>query len=385
LSGNRIYAKDYKQNATTTAYLAYGQPEFSKPLTISSPEGVVTSLDYNVFGNLTSVSQGGLTQYNVYDSYQQRCKEVRADIGNTAFHYNVTGEVEWFAHSTSVSGSTTACDHDVDAADKVAQDYDNFGAIKAVTYADSTPAKSYVYDKNGNLETLVFGGLTQSYSYDDRNNLTGEKHSSDGQLRNLTYKYNADSHLSEVVYPNAHSITFAPNALGQANYVYNSTTGYYYAKNLAYYPSGTIDSYTYGNNLVYKLTQNTELLPYSIALKNASNSTLSGFTYTYDNNSNIDRILDGQNSSFNVSMTYDGLDRLKTAVGNWGGGVFNYDLLGNITSYNLGGFGLTYTYDEVSKRLAGVTGSKVYSFSYDERSNVSKNTAAGVNMVYNTR
>lgn len=381
-SGNRIYTKDYKVNATTTEFLAYGEPEYSNPLTISSPEGVVTSLNYNIFGNPTSISQGGVTQYNVYDSAQQRCKEIRPDIGNTAFHYNITGEIDWLAQSTSVSSSTTECDYDVDAADKIIQDYDNFGAIKTVTYGDGTSAKSYTYDPNGNLELLTFGSLTQNYSYDDRNNLTGEKHTSDGQVRSFTYKYNALSNLSDVIYPNNHSIAFSPNALGQAAYVYNSTAGYYYAKNVLYYPSGTVDSYTYGNNLVYKLTQNTQLLPRSIEFKNASNALLSGFVYSYDNNSNIDGIVDSQSSAFNVSMTYDGLDRLKTATGNWGSGIFNYDLMGNITSYSLGGFGLTYTYN-TNKQLTGVTGGKAYSFSYDERYNVARNTSSGVSMIYN--
>lgn len=381
-SGNRIYTKDYKANATTTEFLAYGEPEYSNPLTISSPEGVITTLSYNIFGNPTSITQGGVTQYNVYDNNQQRCKEIRPDIGNTAFHYNATGEIDWYAQSTSVSSSTSECDYEVDAADKIAQEYDNFGSVKTVSYGDGTPAKTYAYDKNGNLETLVFGALTQSYSYDDRNNLTSEKHASDGQVRSFTYKYNALSNLSDVVYPNNHSVAFAPNALGQSTYVYNTTAGYYYAKNVVYYPSGTVDSYTYGNNLTYKLTQNVQLLPSSISFKNSANALLSGFAYTYDNNSNIDGIADSQNAAFNVVMTYDGLDRLKTAKGNWGNGIFNYDVLGNITSYSLGGFGLTYTYD-VNKRLASVTGGKNYSFSYDERANVTRNTSSGVGMVYN--
>lgn len=381
-SGNKIYFKDYKGNATTTEYLAYGEPEYSKPLTISSPEGVITTLNYNIFGNPTSISQGGVTQYNVYDSNQQRCKEIRPDIGNTAFYYNVTGEIDWLAQSTSVSSSTTECDYDVDASDKIVQSYDNFGAVKTVTYGDGTPTKSYTYDKNGNLESLVFGVLIQNYSYDDRNNLTSEKHTSDGQTRSFAYKYNALSVLSDIIYPNNHSVAFSPNALGQSAYVYNTTAGYYYAKNILYYPSGTVDSYTYGNNLVYKLTQNAQLLPASISFKNTSNTLLSGFVYTYDNNSNIDGIVDSQNSAFNVAMTYDGLDRLKTAKGNWGNGTFNYDLLGNITSYSLGGFGLTYTYDG-NKRLSNVAGGKTYSFSYDERANVTRNTSTGINMVYN--
>jgi hypothetical protein len=39
--------------------------------------GVNTTLAYDLFGNMTSASQGGITQYNVYDGYRNLCKIVR--------------------------------------------------------------------------------------------------------------------------------------------------------------------------------------------------------------------------------------------------------------------------------------------------------------------
>ena len=43
---------------------------------IASPEGVVIQMTYNVFDNVTSITQGGVTESRVYDTYQQLCKTV---------------------------------------------------------------------------------------------------------------------------------------------------------------------------------------------------------------------------------------------------------------------------------------------------------------------
>ena len=395
-SDNKIALTDFKANMTVNEYLAYGQPEYEKLLSINSPESVLTNIAYNIFGNATSIAQGGITQYNVYDAQQQLCKQIRPDIGNKAFHYNKAGEVDWFAHSNSVSAVTTECDYEVDAADKVSNVYDNFGKIKTVSYGDGTSSKAFTYDKNGNVSKLEHAGYTLSYSYDLLNNLRSEsikyQGSSTTVARSIVYEFNTTGNLSHIRYPNSSIVKYYPNALGQATMIKEgvaneeTTEGadnyVVYAKNIKYHPSGAVDSYTYGNNLNYKLAQNAQLSPESIAINNSSNSLMAGFVYTYDKNSNIENITDSKNSAFNVSMTYDGLDRLKTAIGNWGAGVFNYDALGNITSYNLGAFALSYTYDS-NKRLTGVTGSKPYSFTYDERANVTGNSSFAGVMTYN--
>ncbi len=394
-SDNKIAVTDFKANVTVNEYLAYGQPEYEKLLSIHSPESVLTNIAYNIFGNATSIAQGGITQYNVYDAQQQLCKQIRPDVGNKAFHYNKTGEVDWFAHSNSVSATTTECDYVVDAADKVANAYDNFGKIKSVSYGDGTSSKVFTYDKRGNVSKLEHAGYTLSYSYDLLNNLRSEKieykGSSTTVARSIAYEFNSAGHLRYITYPGSLTLKYYPNALGQTTMIKEGMVNaepslgadvIVYAKNIKYHPSGAVDSYTYGNNLNYKLAQNSQLLPESISIKNPSNSLMTGFVYAYDKNSNIERITDSQNSAFNMSMTYDGLNRLKTATGNWGAGVYNYDTLGNITSYKLGGFSLSYAYNS-NKRLTGVTGSKRYAFTYDERANITGNSSFAGVMTYN--
>ena len=95
LSGNRISVNDDVGNVTTTTYQAYGSPSYDLATRIASPEGVVTQMTYNVFDNVTSITQGGVTESRVYDTYQQLCKTVRPDVGNTAYAYDGAGRFDW--------------------------------------------------------------------------------------------------------------------------------------------------------------------------------------------------------------------------------------------------------------------------------------------------
>jgi hypothetical protein len=132
LSNNRIQVNDNRGKVTTTTYLAYGLPEQKMATTIASPEGVTTNLAYNIFGNLTSIGQGGITESRVYDGYQQLCKTVRPDVGNTAYVKDALGQISWQAGGTSVNSSTTACDTSVYANEKITFTYDNLGNVKLI-------------------------------------------------------------------------------------------------------------------------------------------------------------------------------------------------------------------------------------------------------------
>lgn len=52
LPNNRVSVTDAKGNTTTTTYLAYGRPSQSQATYIDSPEGVDTSITYNLFGQI---------------------------------------------------------------------------------------------------------------------------------------------------------------------------------------------------------------------------------------------------------------------------------------------------------------------------------------------
>ncbi|HNP36945.1 MAG TPA: RHS repeat-associated core domain-containing protein [Woeseiaceae bacterium] len=185
-----------------------------------------------------------------------------------------------------------------------------------------------------------------------------------------TYGYNGLGHLSSLTYPTAVVVDFAPNAFGEA------TKAGTYASSVGYHANGSIATLTYGNSRIYTTTQNSRQLPEDLKVMSGG-TTIANLRYLYDDNANITTITDYVTSSANRAMTYDGLDRLKTASGIWGAGSYTYDVLGNIKTKTEGGQGMTYTYNTSLNRLTSITGANARTFSYDTRGNVTNNGTQG--------
>ncbi len=162
-------------------------------------------------------------------------------------------------------------------------------------------------------------------------------------------------------------MSYAPNALGQA------TQAGGYATAASYHPNGQLKSFNYGNGLTFTQSVDSEYRPYERQVK-AGSTLRVGQRYSYDANDNLNGITDLVNSSKDISLGFDGLDRLTSASGYWGSGSMSYDSLGNITTKTLGTQALTYSYNS-NNQLSSVTGG--YSFSYDGRGTVLHNGKRG--------
>ncbi|NQZ13161.1 MAG: hypothetical protein HRT35_38950, partial [Algicola sp.] len=186
----------------------------------------------------------------------------------------------------------------------------------------------------------------------------------DGQTFELKYGYDSLGNQSTLTYPSGRQISYAPNALGQPTKAGDFATG------PSYHANGTLTDFTYGNGLKYNLTLNNRQLPEHLKTLKGSTS-LTHLQYTYDGNGNTSSITDHKDTTYNIAMGYDGLDRLTAANGKWGAASFTYDTMGNITSKSMGSMAVSYVYDPTTKRLnsASVSGSKSksYSFTYDKK------------------
>jgi len=406
LSDNRVQVNDNKGNVTTTTYLAYGSPSQQQATYIAAPHSTNTTMVYNIYGNMTSVLQGGLTEHRVYDSYQNLCKTTRPDVGNTAMAYNALNQVTWSAQGNSISSSTASCDTSVTASDKATYVYDNLGNVKTVTFSDGSPNQTYVYDKNSQLTALIAGDVTTSYEYNSAQLLEKETLNVDSQDHVLDYVYNDIGNLSSMVYPSNATVDYEPNALGQPNRVGN------YATNASYHASGAIKTHQYSNGYSYKMTQYSSGMPATTydrliiedtpcfkclpppvcELCSVSTSEVGinvvppgGYNYsyaidhsfTYDANNNLtfwdDRVIVKGLPNYDFKATYDGLDRLDVITQSYSGtGDVNYDTMGNITYYKIGSKTLNYFYNG-SKQLTSVSGYQSKTFGYDDKGNVTSN------------
>lgn len=377
LAGNKVLLSDALYNDTTTSYQAFNGPTYTTPLKIESPENITTTSVVNVFGNITSITQSGFngntaisqTEYRAYDSQRNLCQISRNDVGTTVMNRNSVGEIQWLAQGQTAANKSV-CNTSAIASSKTIFSYDNLGNQHSISYGDGTSTKTFALDNNGNIKTLSYGGVAQNYNYNSNGLLEDESLKIDGKTLKLDYTYNTLGNLSKLKYPSGREVDYLPNAFGQP------TKASIYAKNALYHPSGTIKSFTYGNDLTYEKKLDLSQRPYEIKVKKSGTNRLFQ-RYLYDNNNNIDYLYDFMDRSYDIDMSYDGVDRLTSASGKWGSGTINYDGLGNIKSKTMGSLSLTFNYDS-KNRLDNTTGGKAYNFQYDARGNVANNGSYGL-------
>jgi RHS repeat-associated protein len=366
LHNDRVQVNDNRGYVTTTTYLSYGSPSQAQPTLIASPEGVSTSMVYDIFGNVTTISQGGENEYRVYDGYKQLCKTVREDVGPRAFSFDAVGQLIWEGYGSSVSTSAQSCDTSVSASEKTLYYYDNRGQVKTINHGNSQLVKEHYYDKNGNLVSLNAGGVVSTYTYNSQNALLTERLSVDGKQFNLSYGYDPLVNVSSMTYPSGATVSTTHNALGQQERVGS------YATNAKYHPVGSIKSHSYGNLFAYSSSINNAGLPsYTHDVRSGVYAVKHGMTY--DANNNLTFWDDQISNSYDFRATYDGLDRLNAITDSYSGtGDLNYDTLGNITQFTMNGQTNYYNYNSY-KQLAYIYGRDSYSFGYDSRGNVTSN------------
>lgn len=141
-----------------------------------------------------------------------------------------------------------------------------------------------------------------------------------------------------------------------------------------------VKSHSYGNGFAHTSTQNNSGLPATFYDKKSTTYALN-HSFGYDANNNLTTLNDLFASAYNLSLSYDGLDRLDVIHDSYlGAGDVNYDSMGNINYYKLGNKTINYVYTS-TKKLDYTTGSKAYDFNYDDKGNVTDNGTRG--FIYN--
>ncbi|WP_444957437.1 RHS repeat domain-containing protein [Microbulbifer sp. ZKSA002] len=362
---NTLILTDQNGNKTSTQFLAYGTPNSSIPLNVSSPENLKTNFSYNLFGKIEYIDQGDNQEVYFYDDRQRLCKSYRPETNWSYFSYNANNEVIREAHGVGVD--SLSCDISV-APDElvIKHKYDNRGDLWVSEFGDGTSDVEYIRDDVGNLTNLKFDDSSWAYTYNSINKLESETLKVDNKEYVLDPEYDSMGYMISLAYPSGRKVDFTKNSFGQTTRIDKLIS------NVSYYPSGGLDTVTYVNGLKYTASLNELRLPSDIYINNVSGELVSELAFVWDKNSNIKLIQDLKNSKYTIDMVYDGLNRLREANGYWGEGSIEYSTAGNITSKSFGDQSLKYYYDS-KNRLDKVSGSEAYSFSYDSRGNVESN------------
>ena len=375
---------------TETSYQAWDQPTTAYPVAITAPEGAYTDIVRDAFGKPKSIKRRNgadtvsITRSYVYDTIsQQLCKTIEPETGSTLMGYDPAGNLSWSASGQNYP-STVTCEL-APVAVRTTRAYDSRNRLKALLFPDSRGNIHYSYAPD-NLPTAITsdnGGVdlvSTTYAYNKRRLITSERMQLGGIDWALGYGYNANGHLAAHSHPNGLSVTYLPNARGQA------TQAGTYATGVTYHPNGGMAGFTYGNARVHTLTQNMRQLPE----RSQDSGGILDDSYDYDGNGNVIAISDGLSGNrSNRDMTYDHLDRLTGTTSPMfvGGTLYSYDALDNLVRVKAPGRDHTYLYDP-NWRLTNVTntgGPAVIGLGYDAQGNLNNKNGQLFDFDYGNR
>ncbi|WP_431286228.1 RHS repeat-associated core domain-containing protein [Roseateles chitinivorans] len=338
----------------------------SVPAGSGVPAGMSVAITRDLLGKPLSITRSGngvsVTRSYLYDSAQRLCKTIEPEIGSTLQDYDSAGNLAWRASGQNLP--TLECDRtNVPAAAKISHTYDELNRLKDTSYGDGHPGISRTYWPDGKLKTINTSDDTAwSYDYNTLRLPTTETLTYASKTANVTWSYNANGHLSGVTYPTGGpSVSYNPNALGEATQVSG------YASGVTYHPNGTVAGYTLSNGIARVQTQNLRGLPERNQYIGVTNDL-----YAYDENGNISAISDQQENVTTRAMTYDDLDRLWTATSPnvWGTATYTYDAVDNIRTAVVGSRSSTMSYDARNRLESVMTNGTLSNYAYDAQGNI---------------
>jgi RHS repeat-associated protein len=340
---------------TFTTYNAHGQP-----LTVTDPNGVVTTLAYDLRQRLISRQVGTET---------------------TSYAYYPTGLLQ-----TVTLPDSSSITYTYDAAHRLTQITDSLGNYIAYTLdnmGNRTAEKSY--DPSSTLHrshTRAFNTLNELYqdvnaagtsavtttlTYDNNGNVlssaaplsrnTADQYDALNRLKQITdpnsgvtkFSYDANDNLASVIDPRNLTTSYTHNGFGDVTQLISPDTGT---------SSSTYDS---GGNLKTTTDARSALATYSYdALNRVTQVAYSDQTinFTYDSGTNgVGRLTGASDANHSMSWTYDGLGRV-TGKGQINGVIAqsvgyaytNGDLVSLITPS-----GQTVTYGYTNHRVTSIT------------------------------
>ena len=257
--------------------------------------------------------------------------------------------------------------------------YDHENKILYEDYPNTngTPDVSYDYDRNGNLRWIDNGYVRMTYQYNTADLLEGVTYFLSGETFYIDYEWNRDRTLEAFTYPDSERVTYRPNGYGLPTAVGS------YAINAEYHPTKHIESFEYGNGVLYEAGLNDFNIPSSYEITNGSNTSIAQEIYQHNFRKQIYSVakqIGVGASRFTETYRYTPSNYLKSGVNELGTVDYSYDLLGNIERKQEAGMIVTMDYSGLSSSSRGTrittastSSGNNYSFDHDLLGNVINN------------
>jgi RHS repeat-associated protein len=354
--GNLYRATNALGHVTTyNSYNAHGQP-----LTITDPNGILTTLTYDLRQRLTSRTVG--SEQTTFDYWPTGLlkKTTLPDGSFLEYTYDaahrLTGvndsEGNRIEYTLDAMGNRTA-ENLYDPTNALTQTRARvFNTLNQLwkeigSAGTANVTTTFGYDNNGNQTSVAAPlGRHTSQSYDELNRVT----SATDPLNGVTqYGYNALDQLISVTDPRSKVTSYSYNALGDLTQQVSPDTG------------TTINAYDAAGNLLTSTDARNKIATYAYdALNRVTSLTYSDQTigYTYDSGTNqkgrLTEVTDGSGST---SWTYDAQGRVvsrQQSMGVTKSVGYAYDLNGRLQTLTLPS-GNTITYGYTDGKVASLT------------------------------
>ncbi len=256
-------------------------------------------------------------------------------------------------------------------------DYDELGNLLDKAYsANFEDAATYTYDAEGRVSTRTDKCGTATYEYDGAGRLVAEI---DGFGQRLAYAYDDAGRMSRMEYPDGEVVEYAYDDSGQMATVSTSEGAYSYSYDERGLCAGIARPSGIGTEMRYDADGNLTWLRNA----DASGSTLSEYSYTYDKEGRIaseDSEVEGDDRRahlFHLEFAYTPAGKLASCSGSEDGRPFSesysYDAKGNRKSLERAGDGaehVDYSYDGADRLVleeSSASGTVEYSYDADGR------------------
>ncbi|HEX3253496.1 MAG TPA: DUF2341 domain-containing protein, partial [Pyrinomonadaceae bacterium] len=416
------------------------EPDSSNNLGSTAAPVQPTSYTYDVFGNLTTVTQGSQTRTFTYDSLSHLRTAINPESGSISYQYDDNGNLV-----VKTDGRAVSTHYEYDALNRVTRRwYNGSNSLSSVTHnSPSLPASvgatdeaKFYYDSQslpagapsytrgaaiGRLVAQIYGSGTNGdyYAYDPLGRATLKFQQTGSINYQMAAGYNLSGALTSLTYPSNHTVTNSYDQAGRltgfrGNLGDNTTRTY--ASGILYSPTGGLAKEQFGtttpiyNKLFYNSRGQLAEIRVSTSytgptdinwnrgaiINNYSDQCwgmCSGSAMT-DNNGNLKKQEvyipnDDQISGYTMrwqQYDYDSLNRL-----NWAREVLNgteqwkqqftYDRWGNRTinngvTYGTGINNKAFTVNTSNNRL-GVQAGQPGAMSYDAAGNLTNDTYTG--------
>jgi RHS repeat-associated protein len=329
-----------------------------------------TSYAYNVFDQVTQVTQGAQTRTYAYDALTRLNNFTTPEAGNVCL-----GTLSGATCQSNGYDNWSNLIYRTDARGVVTNYlYDGLNRLAGITYPTvpvGVAAMPNVCKANGaasnNANVCFAYGVTpasfnnglplsmtdpsgsESYTYNSLEQITQRQKIVGTTTYNTNYAYNLADEVSQITYPSGHVVVRSYDAIGRLCAVGTSgstcTTTTAYAYSFGYNTAQQVTGFHYGNNMIASYGYSADRLQLTSLSHGPSGTAYFALGYAYgaagSNNGLISQITDTPEPGKTITYTYDSLNRLSTAVTNgttsfpkWGL-KWAYDRYGNRTAQTI--------------------------------------------------